>query len=57
MHRDTSTTYSCRLGRGLSFLLATHLLACRALPADVGPIVLVISSIEAPFFPSLNGEP
>ena len=57
MHRDTSTTYSCRLGRGLSFLLATHLLARRALPADVGPIVLVFSCIEAPFSRSLNGKP
>ena len=57
MHRDTSTTYSCRLGRGLSFLLATHLLACRALPADVGPIVLVISCIRSPFSFSLNGKP
>ena len=49
MHRDTSTTYSYRLGRGSLFLLAAHLLACRALPADVGHIVLVISS--KPLFP------
>ena len=39
------------------FFLLRILLACHALPADVGPIVLVISCIEAPFPPSLNGKP